>query len=127
MKKTFTLLMLGALTLTLLAFAFVTVQAKPEDKALLQTTATPAPSTNNQAQTASEVVVWDQFCVRKVPYTLLAIPQNASFEIVQPEGVLPTPMISTGNSNEIACDSVGIFRDKQVVVCRGPQLFTFTL
>jgi hypothetical protein len=127
MKKTFTLLMLGTLTLTLLAFAFVTVQAKPEDRVLLQTTATPAPSTDAQAQDASgSVVVWDQFCVRKVPYTLLAIPQNASFEIVQPE-VIPTPMISTGNSNEIVCDSVGVFRDQQVVVCRGPQLFTFTL
>src|SRR5688572_3252395 len=106
MKKTFTLLMLGALTLTLLAFAFVTVQAKPEDKPLLQATATPGASADSgnsgstAPQTASEnVVVWDQFCVRKVPYTLLAIPQNASFEIVQPEGVIPTPIISTGNSN----------------------------
>ncbi len=134
MKKTFTLLVLGTLTLTLLAFAFVTVQAKPEDKALLQATATPGTSANSgnsgptTSQVASEnVVVWDQFCVRKVPYTLLAIPQDASFEIVKPEGVQPTPIISTGNSNEIVCDSVGVFRDQQIVVCRGPQLFTFTL
>jgi hypothetical protein len=129
MKKTFTLLTLGALTLTLLAFAFVTAQAKPEDKALLQTTATPAPSTSDQAQDASgNIVVWDQFCVRKVPYTLLAIPQDASFEIAQSEeGAMPTPVIGTGNSNEIVCNSVGVYRDQQVVVCRGPQLFTFTL
>jgi hypothetical protein len=128
MKKTFTLLMLGALTLTLLAFAFITVQAKSEDKPLLQTTATPAPSIDDGAQDASgDIVVWDQFCVRKVPYTLIAMPKDASFEVVQPEGVLPTPIISTGNSNEIACESVGIFRDRQVVVCRGPQLYSFTL
>ncbi len=126
MKKTITLLALGALTLSLLAFAFVTVEAKSEGGVQLQTTATVAPSTNGSAA-SGDVVVWDQFCVRKVPYTLIAMSKNASFEVAKPEGIMPTPVTGTGNSNEIACESVGIFRDKQIVVCRGPQLFTFTL
>jgi hypothetical protein len=130
MKKTFTLLALGAITLTLLAFAFVTVQAKSEGNAVLQTTATPTALASASSATAAsgDVVVWDQFCVRKVPYTLVALPQNASFEVVQSDrAVMPTPIISTGNSNEIACESVGIYRDRQVVVCRGPQLYNITL
>jgi len=132
MKKTFTLLALGVLTLTLLAFAFVTAQAKSEGGPLLQTTATPTASTNggngtNDSTTSGDVVVWDQFCVRKIPYTLVSISKDASFEIVQPEGVMPTPVKGTNNSNELVCDSVGIFRDRQLVVCRGPQLYTFTL
>ncbi len=87
----------------------------------------PAPSTGSGTQTASVVQVWDQFCVSKVPYTLLALPQDASFDVVQPEGPLPTVMPGYTTASQIACDSVGVFRDKQVVVCRGPQLFSFTL
>src|SRR5690348_9138302 len=92
MKKTFTFLMLGALTLTLLAFAFVTAQAKSEDEPLLQTTATPAVSTNSSTQNASgDIVVWDKFCVRKVPYTLIAMPKDASFEVkLADNAVIPT-------------------------------------
>jgi hypothetical protein len=134
MKKTFTLLALGGLTLVLLAFAFVSVQAKPEGSVLLQATATTTASANGDqntgptAQASANIVVWDQFCVRKVPYTLIAISENASFEILQEDGtVMPTPIVSTGNSNEVACESVGVFRDKQVVVCRGPQLFSFPI
>jgi hypothetical protein len=70
--------------------------------------------------------MWDQFCVKKIPYTLLAVPEDATFEIVQPEGPLPTvrPGYST---SEIACESAGIFRGQQVIVCRGPDLFSFNL
>ncbi len=89
--------------------------------------ASPAPSTGNGTQTASVVQVWDQFCVSKVPYTLLALTQDASFDVVQPEGPLPTVMPGYTAADQIACDSVGVFRDKQIVVCRGPQLFSFTL
>jgi hypothetical protein len=135
MKKTFTLLALGGLALVLMAFTFVSVQAKPEGNVLLQATATTTASANGgnnntgpTAQASANVVVWDQFCVRKVPYTLIAISQNASFEILEQDGtVMPTPIVSTGNSNEIVCESVGVFRDKQVVVCRGPQLFSFPI
>ena len=44
MKKTLTLLVLGALTLSLLAFGFVNAQAKSDEGALLQATATPSTS-----------------------------------------------------------------------------------
>src|SRR5690349_1643020 len=134
MKKTLTLLSLGAFTLALLASAFVSAQAKSDGGALLQTTATAttAPANNSGNNNGSvtpaasgDIVVWDQFCVRKVPYTLIAMPKDASFEVrLADNAVIPTPMISTGNSNEIACESVGVYRDKQVVVCRGPQLYS---
>jgi hypothetical protein len=133
MKKTFTLLMLGALTLALVAFSFVTVQAKPGNSVAFQTTATPVPaddeddgipgSDTNLA--SSSVVVWDQFCVRKIPYTILALEPNATYELAS-DNIVPTQVVG-GNSNEFACDAVGTFRDKQVIVCRGPQLYSFTL
>jgi len=136
MKKTFTWFILGALTLALAAFGFVTAQAKPETAALLQATTAatatlPADTNDNNVDSglvvpaASSVVVWDQFCVKKIPYTILALPENASFEVVQPE-ILPT-VVPGGNSNDIACESVGTFRNKHVVVCRGPQLYSFTM
>ena len=138
MKKTFTLLLLGAITLTLLAFAYVSAKAQSGsdgNSALLQqATATPTtPVTggdnSSNAQTTSSVEVWDQFCVKKIPYTILALSKNASFEVAQSDASTPqpTPVVGTDNSNEIACSSVGTFRDKQVVVCHGPQLFAFTL
>jgi hypothetical protein len=132
MKKTFTLLMLGALTLALVAFSFITVQAKSGNSVAFQTTATPAPvngddgipgSDTNLA--ASSVVVWDQFCVRKIPYTILALEPNATYELAS-DNVVPTQVVG-GNSNQFACDASGTFRDKQVIVCRGPQLYSFTL
>ncbi len=85
----------------------------------------PAPATGTQTNTGVEV--WDQFCVAKVPYTLLALPTNASFDIKPPQGPLPTAMPGYTVADQIACDSVGTFRDKQVVICRGPQLYAFSL
>jgi hypothetical protein len=128
MKRSTTLIMLGTLTLALLAFAFATVQAKPAENVLLQTTATPAGTTDADASTqavaSTNVVVWDKFCVQKIPYTIIALPQNASFEIAPPaeNAFIPTPVKGTSNSNEMVCNSVGTYRDMQVVVCRGPQL-----
>jgi hypothetical protein len=136
MKKTFTLLMLGALTLALVAFSFVSVQAKPGNSVAFQTTATPAPTDGanddddgllgaNTNLAASSVVVWDQFCVRKIPYTILALEPDATYELAS-DNIVPTQVVG-GNSNQFACDAVGTFRDKQVIVCRGPQLYSFTL
>jgi hypothetical protein len=42
------------------------------------------------------VLLWDQFCVKKIPSTLLAVAENATFEVIQPEGPLPT--VRTGYS-----------------------------
>ena len=77
-------------------------------------------------QTAS-VVVWDRFCVSKVPYTLLAMPQDAKFEVVQPDIATPTVPAGYVPADKIACETAGVFRDQQIVACRGPQLFSFTL
>lgn len=143
MKKTFTLLMLGALTLALTAFGFFNVQAKSEGNiAVLQATATPIPAdeeTNDDANDNngslgldptdpnSSVVVWDQFCVRKIPYTILALPENSTFELASESvAVAPTQVVG-GNSNQFACESVGTFRNKHIVVCHGPQLYSFDL
>lgn len=134
------MLMLGALTLALVGFSFVTAQAKPGNDTSLQNTAVPtnSPVPTNQSGTNgnnnsglntaanASVVVWDQFCVRKIPYTLLALSPDATFEVGRLEGIVPTPVVDS-NSNEISCEGVGTFRDKQVVVCRGPQLYSFTL
>jgi hypothetical protein len=134
MKKTFTLLMLGVLTLALTAFGFINAQAKSDGNVALQATATPVPSdpdTNDDGSLGinpaanSSVVVWDQFCVRKIPYTILALPQGATYQLAESQ-VMPTAVVG-GNNTQYACDAVGTFRDKQVLVCRGPQLYSFTL
>jgi hypothetical protein len=54
------------------------------------------------------------------------MPQGATFDAVQPQ-VLPTPIPGYSTADQLACTSVGTFRDKQVVVCRGPQSISFTL
>jgi hypothetical protein len=144
MKKTFTLLMLGALTLALTAFGSFNAQAKSDGNiAALQATATPIPTdeeTNDDANDNnngalgldptdpnSSVVVWDQFCVRKIPYTILALPENSTFELASgADAVVPTQVVG-GNSNQFACESVGTFRNKHIVVCHGPELYSFDL
>jgi hypothetical protein len=134
MKKTFTLLMLGALTLALTAFGFFNVQAKSDGNPVLQTTATPIPNDQDADEgnpgldptdPDSSVVVWDQFCVRKIPYTILALPENSTFELASDQ-IVPTQTVG-GNTNQFACESVGTFRNKHVVVCHGPQLYSFNL
>lgn len=138
MKNPSKILLFGALTLAIvgLAFAprFVQTQATSRGSVLLQTADTPTPAAgadtgsapNSGTQTASGVELWDQFCVKKIPYTLLALPKDASFDVVQPQGPLPT-VIPGYSTSDMACTSVGMFRGKQVVVCRGPQLFSFSL
>lgn len=144
MKKTSILLLVSVLTLTLLAFAYVTAQAETgsdenavsllQATSTLQVPATPGAQEETQQDTtqgtqiASLVELWDQFCIRKIPYTLLALPENATFELIQPESPLPTPNpVFSANSNEISCTNVGIFRGQQVVVCRGPNNYSFSL
>jgi hypothetical protein len=130
--KTFSkILLLGALTMSMLGAALLlapsTAGAAPEASDLLQQpTPTVKPATN-QDSTASIAEEWDRFCVKKTPYTLVAIPENASFEVVPFEGTLPTLEPGSNNSGEFSCTVAGIFRGKQVVVCRGPQLTSFTL
>ncbi len=73
------------------------------------------------------VALWDKVCVKKLPYTILAIPENATFEVVQPEDPLPPVQPGSGNPNVLSFFCVVTFGGKQVVVCIGPEDFAFTL
>ena len=131
-------LLFGTLILALIAVGgFPATQSAAPALAQAADTATPASASSGGAavstippvggtQTAS-VVVWDRFCVSKVPYTLLAMPQDAKFEVVQPDIATPTVPAGYVPADKIACETAGVFRDQQIVVCRGPQLFSFTL
>jgi hypothetical protein len=126
-----------AVLVAVAALSVRSAQAQDVPDLALQATATPATSSDSVtapegstapgAQEPSMVELWDQVCVRKIPYTILAIPENATFEVVQPEGPLPTPEPGSSNRNELACSNPVTFGGKQVVVCTGPQLFSFDL
>jgi hypothetical protein len=59
--------------------------------------------------------------------SLFYLTWSGGIEIVQPEGPLPTPEPGSSNPNELACSNPVTFGGKQVVVCTGPQLFSFDL
>jgi hypothetical protein len=140
MKNTSKVLLFGVLALMLLIPAALVGAASNRTDLLQQATptaasaagadtgATQAPAVEG-TPTSPVVELLDQFCVRKVPYSLLAIPEDASFEVVPPaEGVAPPTLNPlTGNTNEIVCTSAGIFGGKQVIACRGPELWSFNL
>lgn len=70
---------------------------------------------------ATPLEIWGQFCARELPITVVAIPENASFEVVQSSGATLSP------DNPIVCQSLGTFQDRQIVVCRGPGSAVATL
>ncbi len=138
MKNITLLLLFGILALSLIIPVALAGAASVGSVTSQAATATPATSANTNitnvpavqgTPTSPTVVVWDQFCVKKVPYTLLAVAENATFEVKPPDDavVMPTPNVRTGNTNEIVCESAGIFRGKQVIVCRGPELWSFNI
>ncbi|HEY2981982.1 MAG TPA: hypothetical protein VGJ22_12430 [Anaerolineales bacterium] len=135
MKNSSKLLLLGAFTLAVVGAALLlypgNASASPSiGGEILQAgapTATAVASQSGQAQTSSIVQEWDRFCVKKIPYTLLALPENASYEIVAPEGIAPSTEPGSRNPNEFSCTTAGIFRGRQVVTCTGPQFWSFTL
>jgi hypothetical protein len=69
----------------------------------------------------SMVEIWDSVCVRKVPYTILAIPETATFSVIGADGSI-RPALEQGQAFEpSSCKSVLNLGGKQVVVCRGEQ------
>ncbi len=54
----------------------------------------------------------DKFCVSKIPYTLLEMPEGSTFE---------------GLSPELICNSEGVNNGTLRVSCRGPELISFDL
>ncbi len=129
MQTTSKILLLGALTLAVLGAILVlgpiSAGAASEGSASVLQQGTGTPSAQKPAD--SLVQEWDRFCVKKVPYTLLALPENATYEVAEFEGVLPTTEPGSNTPLEFSCTTAGIFRGKQVVVCKGPQLVTFNL
>lgn len=137
MKNPLKIILFGALALSILVIgsllamqsttpAFAQAADTPTPVAPSGDAASPAP-TSSSSQASSIVELWDKFCVAKVPYTLLALPQDATFNVTQPTGPAPTPAPGYTTADKTACDSVGVFRGKQVIVCRGPQLTSFSL
>ena len=54
----------------------------------------------------------DQFCVNKVPYTLIAIPPDDTYHV-----------LTAG----FTCDDAGVRNNFQLLTCTGPQSYTFNL
>jgi hypothetical protein len=144
MKTSGLLLIVGILVLALTVAAFVTVRADASPAAAFQvTTATPTetptafppPSESGSAtptaltpvQDASLAVLWDKLCVKKVPYTILAIPSTASFGLVAADGSV-VPSIGPGNNpHNSTCKSVLRIGDQLILVCTGRENTSFTL
>jgi hypothetical protein len=137
MKTISKVLLLGAVALSMLGAVLVlgpgSAGASPigsnGDLQQATPTATVAPSTGGTTvQTGTSMAQeWDRFCVKKVPYTLIAIPENATFEVATAGGTIPTREPGGVSPGEFTCTAVGVFRGHQVVVCKGPQLTAFTL
>lgn len=147
MKKLALLLTVGALIFVAVSVVFASrsVQAQSalsgdaqvQDQGVLEApayqafpvTATPGPD-DPRVPGATEVPMVEmrsQFCVRKIPYTLLALPENATFEVIAPYGPVPTPEPGSTNPNEYACSAALILDGKQIVVCTGPNDYSFSL
>lgn len=70
---------------------------------------TPTPAPGCTLPTGQER---DRFCVKKTPYTLIAIPPDVSYEVVTPK---------------FSCTDEGVRGDKRLLTCTGLQSFTFQI
>ncbi len=153
MKKTSLLFIMGVLTFSLALTAFVTASADsasettaaqgtvvplltptievppPINEPLIETPTATAIAPFAPAVDSSLVTLWDKICVRKVPYTILAIPASASFDLLAPDGsIIPalepnaTPVPGANR-----CESVLNLGGRQVLVCSGQQNSVFML
>lgn len=140
MKRTSLMMIMGVMLFMLAAAAFVTVQAdaapalqetvvpSPTSTALsppvdLTTTKTPLPFVDT-----SPIVLWDAICVKKVPYTILSIPADASFELVAADGsIIPSLETATPVPGENSCRSVMTIGDRLVLLCTGQQGMGYTI
>jgi hypothetical protein len=144
------LVFVGALLLLQPALASSLQQSTPSPGNATQTAPTQATPARNAISTAL-AEVWAQFCAvsQQASYVLVAIPENASFEITevdgkaitQTQGVSSSPtgtasstefitrpnVPSTVTAGDVACTSMGNMDGRQIVLCRGPALKTVTL
>lgn len=59
-----------------------------------------------------EVTTLSKLCVKKVPYTLVALPPESTFEVVDPG---------------LVCRDEGLRGGKRQISCTGPQLYSYDL
>ncbi len=140
MKNPLKIALFGLIALSVLVIGSI-LAMQSTSSALAQAIATDTPSagaggaaspvptalSSSGTPTSSLVALWDEFCVSKIPYTLLALPTDATFSITAPQAPVPTPIPGYTTADQTACNSVGVFRGQQVIVCRGPQLASFSL
>lgn len=137
MKKLSMFVLVLALAFAAVGVAFVSrpAQAAPSGSESaaqsFQVTATPGPDDSATAVGSTEAVsmveLWDQFCVRKIPYTILALPEGATYLVVAPYGPAPAFEHGATNPNVYACSTALTFNGKQIVVCTGPNAYSFSL
>jgi hypothetical protein len=149
MKNTSKTLLFGALVLSLVASAFALqpgLAASGEERAARQDVTPTATAAVNQGSggnsgapvvegtpSAPRVLLWDQFCVKKIPYTLLAVSESATFEVntggdgEENRTVMPTFEPGASNPNKIACTSAGVYSGRQLIVCTGPNNWSFDI
>lgn len=70
---------------------------------------------------SSEALLICQFCLDRIPYAIVAIPETATFNMVDEQGATIKP------SDETTCDSAQTFNGRQIILCRGAQLTTINL
>ncbi len=70
------------------------------------------PSAASSSCTAPTIEERDRYCVKKVPYTLVAIPLNATYEVL---------------SSGFSCEKQAVVNNEQILACTGKQLYTFDL
>ncbi len=69
-------------------------------------------STATSGCTAPTAETRDKYCLKKVPYTLVAIPAGATYEVLSPD---------------FSCEVQAKKEKEQILVCTGKMLYTFDL
>jgi hypothetical protein len=72
---------------------------------------------------ADTVLLICQFCLDRIPYALVAIPEAATFNMVDAQGTViePDPAAQTG------CNAVQTITGRQLVLCNGAELESINL
>ena len=90
---------------------------------------TQGPSTTGTATTLTPVIpvtgdvilLTCQFCVDTMAHALLVMPETTTFDVIEFSASLSSSDTDSG------CNTVDIFSDRQVVLCRAPENTSFTM
>jgi hypothetical protein len=134
------LIVIGALTVFIVAVAFVVTQERANWDLLAA--ARMVPSTVSGSSAPNLIEAWSPFCVADQSYALLSLPRDAIFNmsagLADTPSAPPTSMsMSAGstaqpasdNLGPDACAELGIVQGRKLVACRGhgPARFTMTV